>query len=93
MNYHSMNLRELTDLLKKRKLGSSQIRNELGKIYGVTHMPPQQESARQEAIRQLQEYDKNKLGFVKILKAVLLGVGALASIAGIVSLALQVLKG
>lgn len=91
MNYYSMNLRELAELLKKRKLGNVQIRNELGKIYGVAHVPPQQEAARQEAITQLEEYDKNKLGFTKIFKFALVGIGALASIAGIISLVLQIL--
>lgn len=89
MNYHSMNLRELRQLLVERKLGDSAINNELGKIYGVTHMPPQQEAARQDAIRRLQEYDKNKSSS-KIIKFIIGSVSFVAAVCTIVALILAV---
>lgn len=74
-----MTLPELSSLLRKRGLNSPAINNELGKVYGVTRMPPQQAQARLEAIELLENYDKRKFSLSKLL-------GILASIATIIGL-------
>lgn len=89
MNYYSMNLPELAKLLKERKLGDPMIYNELNKIYGVINTPPRQESARQEAIKRLTDYDKNKVGFRKIFYVSLAILGGLAAIATIIGLIIK----
>ena len=59
VSYRNMNLKQIFDLLQERNLGTAGLRNEVGKIYGVSMLPPQQVAAREEAIKLLEEFDSH----------------------------------
>lgn len=81
-----MTLPELVDQLRTRNIGDANLYNELNKIYGVSVMPQRQDAARQEAIKRLQEDDKNKPSLKKGIVIIAGVVGFLAAIATIIGL-------
>lgn len=92
MDYRSMNLTELSQLLRSRNVGSVHVRNELGKVYGVDYLPASQAKARDEAITLLEKYDSKKLSPSEIVRNVVVMIGVLASIATIITLILMLVN-
>lgn len=85
MNYFTLDLPELNKLLHERKINNPALNNELAKLYGVTWMPSQQSKARDEAIRRLEEYDKQKWGVSRIGKLAAAVIGILAAMTAIIA--------
>jgi|GEM_PF-3382731 len=92
MNYRTLNLQQLAKLLNDRKLGNALTRSELGRLYGVPGLPPQQEAARQEAIAILESADRNS-PIRKVGKMTGWIVALLVGISGIIEFFINIFSG
>jgi hypothetical protein len=90
MNYYAMDNAQLGELLKKRRLLTPHLGNELFKIYGVAYIIDREKQAENEAIQILEADDRRRLTIPKVLKTVGWVVALILSLAGLFQLAVSI---
>src|SRR5690242_16080504 len=78
-NYRSMYTWELSRELKKRKLFNFAMHGDLDRIFGVAYLTPREQAASNAAVATLEAADAKALTPTKIVAAIIVLMGGLAS--------------